>query len=369
MALRQRLALVALAIAAGAVPAGAHEVDPTVATVLDAVEPAVDGLVVEVAVSVTTQLLVENRTADVLEILDDDGRPFLRIGPDGVEADVASPAWALSNSPFGGAALPAAGAEPRWRLVAVDPAWGWFDHRLHPVLVGPLDGGDEVAWAVPMLLGGIDVVARGHLERRTVQGGFTSRLTGSAQPFPEVSVQLLDGRLPGFLLRNTGAEVVTVLGAEGEPFARVGPTGAEVNRHSPTWLATARARGESVDGLVTDAAADPDWTQLGPDPSLAWLDERGRYPDDSPPDDVLAAGAPAVVLEWSVPLERAGEQAVVEAVTAWVPADLGAAAAVPVGDADSGGVPLWALAIPTLAAAAGVALLARRRTSTSTGVQ
>ncbi len=49
------------------VPVAAHEVDPSVLTVLDAVEPAVDGLVVQVATSVTTQLVVENRTGEVLE--------------------------------------------------------------------------------------------------------------------------------------------------------------------------------------------------------------------------------------------------------------------------------------------------------------
>lgn len=342
-----------------AAPAAAHDVDPTVRTVLDEVAPAVDGLVVEVAVSVTTQLLVENRTADLLEVLDDDGRPFLRIGPGGVEADIATPAWVASNSPFGGAVLPPEGAPAQWRRVATDPAWGWFDHRLHPELVGPLAEGDEVRWVVPMRLGERAVEARGHLERRSVLGGFTSRLTSPAAPFPDVVVQLLDGRLPGFFLRNDGPAVVTVFGADGEPFARVGPTGTEVNRRSPTWLATAQGRGEDVEGLSADPAAEPDWSAIGPDPSLAWLDERGRYPEDEPPAGVLAAGSAAVVLEWSVPLERDGERATIEAVTAWVPVDEGVGAAIDT-DGDTG-LPVWAIAVPTVAIVLGAGLLARRR--------
>ena len=168
--------------------------------------------------------------------------------------------------------------------------------------------------------------------------------------------------MPGIFLRNDGTEVLTVLGAEGEPFARVGPAGTEVNRRSPMWLATAQARGDDVEGLSADPLAEPDWFSLGPDPTFAWLDERGRYPDEEPPDDILAAGVAAVVLEWSVPLERAGSRATIDAVTAWVPAELGVAA--PLDTDGDDGLPLWALAIPTVGVALGAWFVARRRAVT-----
>ena len=40
-------------------------------------------------------------------MLAEHGEPFLRIGPDGVEANLASPSWYLTNQPFGAGQLPA----------------------------------------------------------------------------------------------------------------------------------------------------------------------------------------------------------------------------------------------------------------------
>jgi len=78
-----------------------------------------------VAASVTAQLVVANPTATELAALDGNGQPFLRIGPDGVLANLASPCWYLSNSPNGDADVPAeaqTGARARWARVAAEPA-------------------------------------------------------------------------------------------------------------------------------------------------------------------------------------------------------------------------------------------------------
>ncbi len=126
--------------AAPAGPAAAHDAAAEIRAELGDVGPAFDGMTVEIATSIAPQLVVANPTPRRLEILDDDGTPFLRIGARGVEANVAAEAWYTTNDPFG-TTVPQerVKAEPRWERVADESSWGWFDHRLHPpgLLVPP----------------------------------------------------------------------------------------------------------------------------------------------------------------------------------------------------------------------------------------
>ena len=72
-------------------PAWAHREVIGVTSVLDSVEPPLpDGVTVQVVRSVADQVVAANTTATPLEVLDEAGEPFLRIGPAGVEGDVAS---------------------------------------------------------------------------------------------------------------------------------------------------------------------------------------------------------------------------------------------------------------------------------------
>ena len=88
-----------------------------------------------------------------------------------------------------------------------------------------------------------------------------------------------------------GAQPIVVVGALGEPFARIGPSGVEVNLHSPTWIDNARSRDQDVSGLVADPTASPAWTVAATQPSLAWLELRGQVPE----------GRQRVV--WRIPIE------------------------------------------------------------------
>ncbi|MEO7556764.1 MAG: hypothetical protein ABIV94_09215, partial [Acidimicrobiales bacterium] len=276
---------------------------------LDAVAPSVPGLVVQVADSVAPEVVLDNPTATTLEVLADTGEPFLRIGPGGVEANLASPSWYATNNPNGGPAPSVVDPSnaPRWARVSDQPTWGWFDHRLHPATVSASDGDARRPWVVPIRYGDQAGEIRGHLERRRFEGSFTSRLVAGAAPLPGVTVQLLDGSVPGLLLRNVGTEPVTVIGAAGEPFARIGPSGAEVNRHSATYVRSAQAQGQPLaDAAVIDPAAPPDWVAVGADPSYAWIDERGRFSGAELPPAATATSAATVVVDWRVPIEQAG---------------------------------------------------------------
>src|SRR3712207_3817766 len=99
--------------------------DPNAFSVIDAIEPAVPGITVEVRVGVTDQLLLINETDAPVEVLDREGEPFLRVGPKVVEADYSCPDWYQTNSPLGIAEPPAPAKGPEWRVVARGSSWGW----------------------------------------------------------------------------------------------------------------------------------------------------------------------------------------------------------------------------------------------------
>jgi hypothetical protein len=175
-------------------------------------------------------------------------------------------------------------------------------------------------WSVPLEYGGGPVEVTGRIEFRPVRGAVTTQLRGSAEPLPGVLVQLSPGRVPALFARNTGPEPVVVLGAGGEPFLRLGPAGAEVNAHSPTWIETARALDRDVAAAeaVADVNAPPEWVAVSSSPAFTWLESRGAYLPEEPP--AAQIDEPAVLVAWSVPLVQGDEQAAIDAETRWQPA-------------------------------------------------
>lgn len=324
--------------------AKAHDERNATTVVLDEIVPPLPGVVIQAVSSVTAQLVVENPTPTPLEVLGVDGSPYLRIGPAGVEANLRSADWYRSNDPVGATPLPAAadgGAPPRWVLVSREPAWGWFDHRLHAAAddrPGP--------WAVPMRYGATVVTVRGRRTAIDTAGRFATRV----HPPPDgVGVIVVDGRVPALILTATGPQVVTVIGEEGEPMARAGPAGAEVNLASPTWSLTAAARhGRIPDGII-DAGAPPRWEHFNRAPQLTWLDRR-------------LAGRPMTTHDWAVPILIGARESELTGTTAWLP-DIRPAVAV----ADPAGPPRAGLArLGGLIAALGLVLglvLRRRRSA------
>lgn len=306
-----RAVLAAGALGVLAAPSSpAHEVDPSIVTVIDGVVPPVPGIEVTVATSVTTQLIVVNETDEPLEVLAITGEPFVRIGPAGVEANLASPSWYLTNQPFGASGPPSGtspDAPPRWATVSTERSWGWFDHRLHPEAVTSVLGEDRnPTFEVPMRLGDTDLVVRGHLEQRRSAPTFRAELLAVPAADSGLGVQLLQGRAPGLFVRYDGTGTVVVEGADGEPFLRLGAGGAEVNRRSPTWVFTAQAQGTDLAGVAADATAVPDWQQVSPSPSFAWIDPRAL---------IAEVGDEAQTLEWVVPVTIDGQPADIRGAT------------------------------------------------------
>lgn len=309
-------------------PVWAHEANPGVRVELDASATAIEGVDVAVVTSVTEQLVLANHTQDVVEILDDAGAPFLRIGPDGVHANLTSPSWYQTNNPFGLGQVPdeaQQGAEPRWAQVSAEPSWGWFDHRLHPadVTIPPavIEEGEPAQLAqfeVPLRYRDQAVSLTGAIVYRPVRGSVLAELT--QPPAAEgLSLAVLQGRVPGLFLDNGTGETVIVAGADGEPFLRFNRRGVQANEHSPSWLAARRAEtGETADALI-DPTLPPSWRPIAEVPRFGWLEPRAAYPDDEPPPEIIDRGEAATLLEWAVPITVGGRDASATGVTRWEP--------------------------------------------------
>lgn len=315
----------------------AHEMPSGVRSVVDGTEPRVDGLAVGVRTSVTDQLVLESRT-HVVEVLDPDGTPFLRIGPDGVEGNRTAAAFYRSNDPFGGAPVPEEARsedEAEWVRIAQEPSWGWFDHRTHPGDLVVPEGArraDEATvlarWSIPLRVDGEAAEVRGHVELRPVRGAYRAELRGSGEVVPGVDLAVLRGRVPGLFLSNETDETVVVFGPDEEPFLRVDDGGTSANILSPHWHAVAQMRPElDLPQFAADAAASPRWRSVSAAPRYGWLEPRAHVAK-AEPEDPSRRG---VVRGWTIPVEVDEERAVVEGETLWVPTEPPAS--------DSGGFP------------------------------
>lgn len=295
--------------------AAAHESGAGVRYRLVEVSPEVDGLVVQVVRGLAGQLVLANETGDVVEVLDDDGEPFLRIGPDGVDGDVASTAWRASDRPFGLAEeRPAAdGDEPRWIALSSGTSWGWYDHRMHgEQLAAPSDATSEVVveqWEVPLRVDGRAVTVRGETVAGPPAGSVVARLTSDREIQAGVRATLLPGAVPGLLLEVDDGHEALVRGEAGEPFLWFHDGRVQANAASPTWH---RVGGQS-DPTDVDATAEPTWQVVGDTQRLGWIEPRASaaVPEDPPPDGT-------VLSTWAVPVEVDGRTTTIVGELRWV---------------------------------------------------
>lgn len=284
----------------------AHGAGPRWQALLDASLELPADVEVQIRHSLAPQVLLSNQSEQALEVLDPRGRAFLRIGPEGVHADMNAAAWYNTYS-VAGLATPQAAqdpqAAPRWRQVSTETAWGWFDPRLSPDPDAGNDSGADYTpppWEIPTRRAeGSPFRLSGHFQQTQAQGQWQSQLTRSGRLSPQISIGLIPGPVDAFMLRNQSQQPVTVIGVDAEPFVRVGPEGVFANATSKTWRAWGRSRFEQSDLEATQ----PQWIKISNSQTYTWLDPRSR-PATSEPSDASAAQA---LHHWSIPLRVAGE--------------------------------------------------------------
>ncbi|MGD9531469.1 MAG: hypothetical protein AB7V44_32400 [Pseudonocardia sp.] len=298
--------------------------DPEIVPVLDRLSPDAPGVVLDIEQTGSgPQFVLDNPTATETEVLSTAGDPLFRIGPGGVLANFRSPDWYRSKQPGGAAVVPERAADrgsPVWVRVSETPTWGWFDQRLRP---GPGTAEQKAdaeplqhlgTWSVPLRHGDAVGAAEGHFEYRPPLGTFVPELD-TTTPAPGVTLTALPGNpVPAVAVAYDGPGEVVVLGDAGEPFLRLTADGAQANTLSPTWRATRPAQ---LSGRPADAAAAPDWTDVGSTGRQSFA-----HPAAGPGQDLAALYAltdTAVVREWTVALVVDGRRIEVPGHTSLTP--------------------------------------------------
>lgn len=325
--MRSRAAL-ALLVAFVATSARAHgEASDDIVATLDKAGAALQGIEISLHKTQAHQLVIANKTGKVLEILDAQGRPFLRIGAQQVEADMAAAAWYRSYTP-GGIGMPAMESnDPRWTAVSKTAAWGWFDVRLR---TGDLKVPHKSAerkhsatlgqWKIPVRVDGKPTAISGSFRYTPPPAGqFVARLTVPEQVRPGIHAQVLPGPVPGLYITNTTAETLVVFGRNDEPFIRIGPEGVFANVKSPTWQHSARAEVSSDNKTLADAKAPPQWVMTSPSASFSWIETRAAYRRSGPPAGIAKRGVKSELQRWHIPMQLGDTRLELGGATDWVP--------------------------------------------------
>lgn len=164
MRLRRLLCGLALAGGLAAAPALAHEGDPNMLSEVRSIEPAAEGLRVEV-LNRDDRLLVVNRSGEDVVIMGYNEEPYARLFADGrVEVNTNSPAHYLNEDRYGKIAPPedvTSTSPPEWKELSRSGRFEFHDHRMHWMGEGtPPQVTDESVrtkvfdWSVPMQVGG-----------------------------------------------------------------------------------------------------------------------------------------------------------------------------------------------------------------------
>ena len=178
---RQIAAAVALAALAAAAPASAHQGSPDFLSEVGAVEPALDGISVEV-LNRDDRLLLHNTSGEDVVILGYEDEPYARIAADGtVEVNENSEAYYLNEDRYAKVDVPRdldEGTPPQWKEISRSGRFEWHDHRAHwmgegrpPQVTDPGVRTKVFDWSVPLVVGDRPGAITGTLTWTPTPGG------------------------------------------------------------------------------------------------------------------------------------------------------------------------------------------------------
>jgi hypothetical protein len=337
--------------------------------VVRAVEPSTAGVTASAVFVGNWRIELTSTSRETVAVLDSTGRPFLRFAPSGVEADYGARAWHEGNVFVPERVVSRnvrPDSPPDWRPVTPTPTWSWFDARIRPekeVLTPQIIQANVAArlrdFEIPIRVGEHPGRITGYLEYEPRTGVYRHTILTGSRPVAGLEVgQVLGQTVPTLTLDNQTGETVTILGRNGEPFARLGEEFVEANLASPTWVEVGQSL-EIVPTVEADASAPPRWKRILEGPRWSWSDYRSRPPDTELPPTTLAKGGSVVVKRWAVPLEVGSRRLHVRGITEFVPLT-------PSTKRLSSRLPEASVAAVLVAAAALLLLLRSRRVNAAT---
>jgi hypothetical protein len=119
---------------------------------------------------------------------------------------------------------------------------------------------------------------------------------------------------------NRTGQTVTVLGYEGEPYARLLPDGTvQVNRRSPAKYINDDRFAQVKVPPIANAKAPPEWQTLDKTGRFDWHDHRIHWMSRSTPQQVKDKSKRTHIFDWTVPLKVSGKPATVSGSLFWQP--------------------------------------------------
>jgi hypothetical protein len=180
-----RCALAAACLLFGLLPQPAAAEEGEFRSELRTVRPSVPGLELAV-IGGDERLKLRNRSGHTVVVEGYDGEPYLRFRRDGrVEQNRFSPATYLNESRYEEQEVPLEAIpenRPRWKVIAENGSYSWFDHRIHFTERRPPPTGGEgrkiFDGTVPLSVDGRRVQALGSFFWEPASGGFPGWLAG-----------------------------------------------------------------------------------------------------------------------------------------------------------------------------------------------
>lgn len=257
---------------------------------VSAKSPMPTGVSLAVAKSTGFQFLLSTDGKQTVEVLADDGKPFLRIHNNTANANVSSVAWHRAQQPGGGAVPPAIkqGQLPeQWVLVQQTPGLGWFDPRLNneevPSFVLKLRTGKKV-WPI-------------RIERKA-----DAVLSGFWQPVlqQEPDIEGFSALIPGLsgnaiMLTHTqqSQAPLQVLDDQNTPFLRMGSDGI--------WLDTSHPWAPELGLFPPSSKAGERWVKLSDSSTITYTDPRLKH---------TGTNNNKKTSQWTIPLRASNEKPV-----------------------------------------------------------
>ncbi len=148
---------------------------------------------------------------------------------------------------------------------------------------------------------------------------YRSYITGVVPNAPGLSVQVLEFADRLLLMNHTG-RTVTILGYEGEPYARVlGDGTVEVNTHAPAYYLNQSFYAQVTVPPYASARAPARWSVLDRTGQFEWHDHRIHWMSPVPPAQVKDKGRRTKIFNWQVPLRVGPKAGSVDGQLFWVP--------------------------------------------------
>lgn len=232
--------------------------------ILDPVPAGLTGVQVTLSQTLAPQLLLRHTGTTPLEVLAEDGQPFLRISARGTEANVRHAAWFDTYLPGGlPQRQPEPGEGPLWRWVSGQPTWGWFDRRLAPEAPSA-----QTRWTLSVRRAGKTYALSGRFVPALTGGFWQARWRSTPQLPDGVTIQLIPGQPFGVMVSTRGPRV-EVRDRADQPFLEVTPQAVRAHTGSALWRETT-----TQIGLLEAATGRSGWQTIAGGGRTTWIEPR-----------------------------------------------------------------------------------------------